>query len=474
MRKERLEQVESKFRNWTVEQNLQIFEQMVAGKADDYCLRAKIDMKSKNGCMRDPVLARTYKIPHQRTGKKFTLYPTYDFACPIVDSIEGVTHVLRTNEYADRIPQYQWVLQAVGFPKLQIFEYSRLNLQYTCLSKRKLQWFVDTGRVEGWDDPRFPTVRGVLRKGIKVETLIEFMLEQGPSVKANLMEWQKIWAINKGIIDADCIRYSAVSIDKASTLILSNGPAVPEAETIAKNKLNLPLGERPVWKSSEILIEFDDAKDLFEAGKKITLMNWGNMMINTKELQEDGSYLMTGEYLPDDKDFKTTKKVTWLAKDSNLLIADLVEYDHLIKTEKVDEDANFEDIVNVNSRFPSACYVDSGLRTMNVGEYLQFQRRGYYKIDKIHKGDKDSKYELILTPDGKKRGIASIAKQTEKKGDVKQKDLAEKIDEKKQKTQPKKEKKKNDQPKEENADKKEEQKPEVPVEKTEVDSKPVE
>lgn len=471
MRKERLEQVESKFRNWTVEQNLQVFEQMVAGKADDYCLRAKIDMKSKNGCMRDPVLARTYKIPHQRTGKKFTLYPTYDFACPIVDSIEGVTHVLRTNEYADRIPQYQWVLQAVGFPKLQIFEYSRLNLQYTCLSKRKLQWFVDTGRVEGWDDPRFPTVRGVLRKGIKVETLIEFMLEQGPSIKANLMEWQKIWAINKGIIDADCIRYSAVSIEKASTLILSNGPKVPEAETIPKNKLNLPLGDRPVWKSSEILIEFDDAKDLFEVGKKITLMNWGNMMINTKELQEDGSYLMTGEYLPDDKDFKTTKKVTWLAKDSNLLIADLVEYDHLIKTEKVDEDANFEDIVNVNSRFPSACYVDSGLRTMNVGEYLQFQRRGYYKIDKIHKGDKDSKYELILTPDGKKRGIASIAKQTEKKGDVKQKDLAEKIDEKKQKTQPKKEKKKNDQPKEENADKKEEQKPEVVAENTEVDSK---
>lgn len=141
---------------------------MIKGNADKYCLRAKIDMKSNNGCMRDPVLARVNKTPHQKTGKKYVLYPTYDFACPIVDSLEGVTHAMRTNEYADRIPQYFWVLQALGLPKLEIYEYSRLNLEYTVLSKRKLQWFVDTKQVGGWDDPRFPTVRGVLRKGIRV------------------------------------------------------------------------------------------------------------------------------------------------------------------------------------------------------------------------------------------------------------------------------------------------------------------
>ncbi len=125
-------------------------------------------MNNNNGCLRDPVLARTSRVPHHRTGKKFTLYPTYDFACPLVDSYEGVTHVLRTNEYADRIPQFKWVLKAIGLPDLQIYEYSRLNLEYTVLSKRKLTWFVESGKVEGWDDPRFPTLRGCLRKGIRV------------------------------------------------------------------------------------------------------------------------------------------------------------------------------------------------------------------------------------------------------------------------------------------------------------------
>lgn len=129
MREERGKCIESKNRALSVEENNKIFLDMIAGKADDYALRAKIDMKSLNGCMRDPVLFRTIKDPpHHRTGKKYTLYPTYDLACPIVDSLEGVTHVLRTNEYADRIPQYKWILTSLGLPDMEIYEYSRLNL----------------------------------------------------------------------------------------------------------------------------------------------------------------------------------------------------------------------------------------------------------------------------------------------------------------------------------------------------------
>ena len=319
MRLQRRDRIESACRTFTPEQNLELFEKMLKGEADEYCLRAKIDMNSNNGCMRDPVLGRTNRTPHQRTGKKYTFYPTYDFACPIVDHLEGITHAMRTNEYADRIPQYYWVLEALGFPKHEIWEYSRLNLEYTCLSKRKLQWFVESKRVEGWNDPRFPTVRGVIRKGIRVETLTEFMLEQGPSKRSNLMEWEKLWAINKRIIDPICPRYSAVRVEKASRINIENIPAEPEAVSVPMSKLNLALGERPLWKSNVALIDFIDADTLVKVGEKITLMNWGNVLIKTKELQADGSYLITGDYLADDKDFKKTNKITWLADGTNLL-----------------------------------------------------------------------------------------------------------------------------------------------------------
>lgn len=365
MREERTKKIDSVCRNFTVEQNLEIYNKLLAGEADDYCVRAKMGMQNDNGCMRDPVLARSSKVPHHRTGTKYKVYPTYDFACPIVDSLEGVTHVLRTNEYADRIPQYFWILGALGWPRLEIYEYSRLNLEHTCLSKRKLTWFVDTERVEGWNDPRFPTLRGVLRKGIRVETLIEFMLEQGPSKRANLMEWEKLWAINKRIIDPICPRFNAVTVEKACRLTIVNGPEQPVATTVEMSKLNKALGLRPLWRTKNLLIEFEDAETILKVGEKVTLMNWGNVLIHTKEQQPDGSYSLTGEYLPEDLDFKTTKKITWLADGTNLIIANLIEYDHLIKVAKVDEEMNFEDIVNVNSKFVTHAYVDSGLKLLS-------------------------------------------------------------------------------------------------------------
>lgn len=442
MRDQRKKKIESECRAFSVDKNLEIYEQMIKGEADDYCLRAKIDMQSNNGCMRDPVLARVNRTPHQRTGKKYLLYPTYDFACPIVDHIEGVTHAMRTNEYADRIPQYFWVLDALGFPKHEIFEYSRLNLEYTCLSKRKLQWFVDTKRVEGWDDPRFPTVRGVIRKGIRVETLTEFMLEQGPSKRANLMEWEKLWAINKRIIDPICPRFSAVKVEKACRLKITNISEDPEAFTVPMSKLNLALGERPLWRSNNVLLDFVDADKLLKVGEKFTLMNWGNVMVNSKELQEDGSYLLTGEYLAEDKDFKKTAKVTWLAEGIDLLVADLVEYDHLIKTKKIEEDVKIEDIVNVNSRFCAPYYVDPFIRTFNAGQFLQFERKGYYKVDKVFKEGEDLKYTIIYTPDGKQVGLNSQGNQTTAQSDIKRETLGEKVENKKNKEKKKDKKKK--------------------------------
>ena len=145
-------------------------------------------MQDKNKCMRDPVFYRHCEIHHLRTGNTFKVYPTYDFACPIVDALEGVTHTLRTSEYNDRNAMYYWVLNALNLRKVEIRDFSRLNFVTTLLSKRSLQKLVDTGIVEGWFDPRFPTVQGILRRGLQVETLKEFMLEQGPTKNTVYMD----------------------------------------------------------------------------------------------------------------------------------------------------------------------------------------------------------------------------------------------------------------------------------------------
>lgn len=188
---------------------------MIAGdeKVKDFCLRARINMQSDNGCLRDPVIYRKSLVPHHQTGTKYKIYPTYDFACPIIDSVEGVTHALRSNEYSDRNALYDFMLKKLNLRKVKIQDFSRLNFVKTTLSKRKLNWFVDEKIVSGWDDPRFPTVRGIMKRGMTVEALTEFMLEQGPSKNSNLMEWDKIWALNRKMLDRDCHRYTAVSQD---------------------------------------------------------------------------------------------------------------------------------------------------------------------------------------------------------------------------------------------------------------------
>ena len=219
---------------------MKMWEEMKKGteKGKQTCLRAKIDMKSNNGALRDPAIYRVKVEPHPRHGSKYNVYPTYDFACPIVDSVEGVTHALRTTEYMDRDDQYFWFIEKLGLRKPHIWAYSRLNLQHTVLSKRKLTYFVEEGLVDGWDDPRMPTVRGVVRRGMTVEGLKEFILAQGSSRSGKLraahsakkarnlnrdkknssflvvtMEWDKIWSFNKKVIDPIAPRHFGLSKD---------------------------------------------------------------------------------------------------------------------------------------------------------------------------------------------------------------------------------------------------------------------
>ncbi|KAL4447111.1 hypothetical protein ABPG74_013963 [Tetrahymena malaccensis] len=414
MRDERLKMVESTYRSTTPEENLKIFRAMCQGpidgveevkNADDYCLRAKIDMKSPNGSLRDPVLFRVNVKPHHRTGTKYRCYPTYDFCCPLVDSKEGVTHAMRSNEYSDRIPQYNWVLQACKVRPVTIFEFSRLNLQFTLLSKRKLQEFVDKAVVEGWDDPRFPTVKGIIRKGLTVEALTEFMLAQGPSKNTNLMEWDKIWSINKSIIDPLSGRFSALSSKNLSTVEVTNVPAghVEPVETPLHPKED--LGKKIIFQASKLLIDYEDAAAL-EKDQIVTFMKWGNFKILEVVKPEAGPVSVKAEYLPDNKDFKKTVKLNWIA-DVDTVKLILVEYDHLLREKKLldEKEMAFEKQLNEVTKYVTDAIGETALKDVKLHQYVQLERRGYYKVDKIHEIDGKKVPELIYVPDGKTKPV---------------------------------------------------------------------
>lgn len=177
MKDQRDNGIESPNRNKSPAESLAIFKDMLEGKVEGWCIRGKQNMQDKHKCLRDQVFYRCKNEVHHRHGTKYKAYPTYHFACPIVDSIEGVTHAMRTIEYHDYNNGYHWILQCLGLRPVEIYDYSRLNLVSTVLSKRNLKWFVDENIADGWSDPRFPTVQGIMRRGMTPEALKKFMLE---------------------------------------------------------------------------------------------------------------------------------------------------------------------------------------------------------------------------------------------------------------------------------------------------------
>jgi glutamyl-tRNA synthetase len=371
----------------------------------DWCIRAKMNMQDKVKCLRDPVFYRVKNVPHHRTGTKYKAYPTYDFACPIVDSIEEVTHCLRTIEYHDRNALYHWLQKHLGLREVIIYDYSRLNLVSTILSKRSLKWFVDSGIADGWMDPRFPTVQGIMRRGMTVEALKIFMLDQGPSKATNLMEWDKLWAINKGIIDPVAPRYTAIVKETACKLIIENAPDAVEAQSHPLHPKDATIGSKAVVFAKELLIEKDDAVAINE-GEKITLMKWGNVTISKKE-EINGVITLTGKVDPEDKDFKGTKKLTWIANDPDTTVEIvLVELDHLITKKKVEENDNVQDLVNHNSKIEYIALGEGSMRNLQKGIHIQIERRGYFYVDEIALGDR--KIRLNFVPDGKTKSMSAI------------------------------------------------------------------
>uniref|UniRef100_A0A0E0JGW9 glutamate--tRNA ligase n=1 Tax=Oryza punctata TaxID=4537 RepID=A0A0E0JGW9_ORYPU len=382
MRTERMDGVESKCRNNTVEDNLSLWKEMINGteRGMQCCVRGKLDMQDPNKSLRDPVYYRCNTDPHHRVGSQYKVYPTYDFACPFVDALEGVTHALRSSEYHDRNAQYYRILQEMGLRRVEIYEFSRLNMVYTVLSKRKLLWFVQNKKVEDWTDPRFPTVQGIVRRGLKVEALVQFILEQGASKNLNLMEWDKLWTINKKIIDPVCGRHTAVLKDQRVLLTLTNGPEEPFIRVLPRHKKYEGAGKKATTFTNKIWLERADAS-VISIGEEVTLMDWGNAIV--KEIKTENGIIteLLGELHLEGSVKMTKLKLTWLPDIEDLVSLSLVEFDYLIKKKKLEEDENFLDNLNPCTRQEFLALGDANMRNLKQGEIIQLERKGYYRCD---------------------------------------------------------------------------------------------
>ncbi|KRY30896.1 Bifunctional glutamate/proline--tRNA ligase [Trichinella spiralis] len=346
MKQEREQRKESRCRNNSVKRNMELWEEMKNGTTvgQRCCVRLKIDMDSDNGCMRDPTIYRCKTEEHIQTKGKYKVYPTYDFACPIVDSIENVTHALRTTEYHDRDEQYFFILDALKLRKPHIYEYSRLNLMNTVMSKRKLTWLVNEGIVEGWDDPRLPTVRGVLRRGMTVEGL-----------KQDLPV--------------------AVRIDEVH----------PHEKSVPKHPKNSNIaGEKIVYYGNEIFIEQEDA-NLLKENDTITLINWGNAIVK-KVVRTSGKVTSAALQLClENTNFKNTLKLTWLCeedkREKQLIPIIASHFDNVISKAILGKDEDFKKFICRDSRHDFEMVGEWAMCQINKGDIVQLQRKGFYICD---------------------------------------------------------------------------------------------
>ncbi|KAI9744376.1 MAG: hypothetical protein M1818_001905 [Claussenomyces sp. TS43310] len=400
MRDERFKGIASERRERSVDENLAIFEEMRLGSeiGQKNAIRAKISVDNPNKAMRDPVIYRCNLLPHHRTGTAWKMYPTYDFAIPLVDSLEGVTHALRTTEYADRNDQYQWFIDTLKLRQVHIWDFARMNFIRTFLSKRKLTKLVDAGKVWGWDDPRMPTIRGVRRRGMTIAALRDFILKQGPSRNIVTMDWTNFWATNKKIIDPVAPRYTSIDKKDHVTATVVGGPAKPYVEDKPKHAKNPDVGTKKVAYSSRIILDQEDVK-LFKEDEEITLMSWGNAFVRKIQGSNPITSIELELHLEGDVK-KTDKKVTWLSVEGqDIISAELVEFDYLITKDKLEEDDNWEDFLTPQTEYRSEGLCDSNVKHLKEGDIIQFERKGYYRVDRSFKDGTPP--VLFMIPTGK-------------------------------------------------------------------------
>ena len=398
---------ESPSRNRSVEENLKLFEEMREGKYADgeKVLRAKIDMASPNMNMRDPVIYRIAHISHHNTGDKWCIYPMYDFAHPIEDAIEGITHSICTLEFEDHRPLYDWVLETLGrweAPPQQI-EFARLNLTNTVMSKRYLKAMVDDGTVDGWDDPRMPTIAGIRRRGYTPEAVRDFCERIGVS-KANS-------TVDVGLLE-HCVREdlkqkvaSRNVVENPVKVIITNYPEEQTEEMELENNREVPeMGNRTVPFSRELYVDGDDfmevpIKKYFRLfpGNEVRFKGAYFITCNEVVKNEDGSVKeLLCTYDPETRSGsgfegrKVKGTIHWVDAKTAVKIK-IRNYDYLMVD---DEEGN--QVMNPDSLTERIGYAEPLVAEAKPGERFQFFRKGYYIADSKLTNDTEKVFNKIV------------------------------------------------------------------------------
>jgi glutaminyl-tRNA synthetase len=393
---------DSPYRGRSVSENRDLFRRMRAGEFPDgaHVLRAKIDMRSPNINLRDPVLYRIRHAEHHRTGRAWSIYPMYDYAHPLSDAIEGITHSLCTLEYEAHRPLYDWCIASVGglFPSRQ-YEFARLNLTYTVMSKRKLLQLVAQKFVSGWDDPRMPTLSGLRRRGFTAESIRDFCARVGVAKKENM--------IDVGLLE-HCVREDlnrraprAMAVLRPLKLVLTNYPADHAEEMdVVNNPEDASAGTRRVPFSRELYIERDDfmedpPKKFFRLspGREVRLRN-AYLVTCTEVIKNPSGEIveLRGTYDPatrggDAPDGRKVKATLHWVSARDAVDAEVRLYDRLFTDEDPESasskaGAEFTSLINPASlETLSGCKVEPMLGEATPGARYQFERLGYFCVD---------------------------------------------------------------------------------------------
>ena len=387
---------QSPYRDRPMEESLDLFARMRAGEFEDgrMTLRAKIDLASGNFNMRDPVIYRINHMPHHRTGTKWCIYPMYDFAHPIEDAMEHITHSLCSLEFEDHRPLYDWVINNVTLPaKPRQIEFARLGINNTVMSKRKLRALVEGGYVSGWDDPRMPTICGLRRRGYTPASMRNFSVRNGVSKVNSTVEYSFLEHCLREDLNLTAKRVMGVL--NPVKLILTNYPEDRTETFEVENNPNRPEdGTRTVTFGRELYIEAEDfmetpVKGYFRLfpGNEVRLKTTYVVKCTGCKKDENGNVVeVYAEYDPESRggnpaDGRKIKSTIHWVDAKNAEDAEIRLYDNLFTVEDPDA-GDFLELLNPDSlKVLTGCKVEAGLKTAKPGESFQFMRQGYFCVD---------------------------------------------------------------------------------------------